>query len=192
MRWSPFTITLLLLILPTLGCASSVATKTAVRGSSAPAASAVATSTTAKAPRGSKVYGLNETAKVKNWDVTVTGVDRPGKELVWSQYGNTSTAAGTWFITIVEMTNTGSTNFGINLFDFELRAAGGVTYRVSTDGGAFLYSTYKGGQQLSSQVPPGVTVRYYIPFDVNPDATDLVLVFKQDTNPAFAVGPAKP
>jgi hypothetical protein len=140
-----------------------------------------------------KVYGLNELASVKNWDLAVNNVVRPGKELVWSQYGNTSTAAGTWFVVVVDMKNTGNTNFGVNTTDLELLAANGITYKVSTDGGAsYEYSGYKGAQRIGGQVPPGVNVTYHVVFDVAPNATDLKLVFKQDKNPTFAVGNAAP
>ncbi len=140
-----------------------------------------------------KVYGLNELASVKNWDLAVNNVVRPGKELVWSQYGNKSTAAGTWFVVVVDMKNTGNTNFGVNTTDLELLAANGITYKVSTDGGAsYEYSGYKGAQRIGGQVPPGVNVTYHVVFDVAPNATDLKLVFKQDKNPTFAVGNATP
>lgn len=127
-----------------------------------------------------------QTAKVKNWDITLTSVEQPGQALAWSQYGNTSPAAGTWLVPVVRMRNTGTQNFGVNGHDFEVQA-GGTTYAVSTDGGSFAYSTFKGGQQLGGQVPPGVEVMYYLPFDVAPNLGGAVLVFKQDTKPRFAL-----
>ena len=74
-----------------------------------------------------------------------------------------------------DMTNTGTKNFGVNDHDFQLKDSAGNTYNVSSDIGAGTYSTFKGGQQLGGQVPPGTTVRYYIAFDVTPSATGLVL-----------------
>ena len=136
--------------------------------------------------------GLNQLVSVKNWDLAVAAVERPGKELVWSQYGNKSAAAGTWFIVVVDMKNTGNTNFGVNTSDFELNAAGGVKYNVSSDLGVYGYSELKGGQPIGGQVPPGVSVRYYVVFDVAPNATGLTLKFKQDKNPFFAVGDVTP
>ena len=136
--------------------------------------------------------GQNQSVSVKNWDVTVTGVERSGNELIWSQYGNKSTAAGTWVIVAVKMKNTGTQNFGVNNSDFEMRASGGIKYSVSSDGGSYSYSTFKNGQRIGGQVPPGTEVTYYVPFDVAPTATELQFVFKQDKNPIFTVGNAAP
>jgi len=136
--------------------------------------------------------GLNQIVSVKNWDLAVAEVERPGKELRWSQYGNKSTAVGTWFIVAVDMKNTGNTNFGVNTSDFELNAAGGIKYNVSSDLGAYGYAEVKGGQRIGGQVPPGVSVRFYVVFDVAPNATGLTLKFKQDKNPVFAVGDVAP
>ncbi len=118
----------------------------------------------------------------------MTGVDRPGKELVWSQYGNKSQAAGEWLVVAVEMKNTGDRNFGVNTHDFELKTATGATYNVSSDLGAYGYSETKGGQRIGGQVPPGVTVRYHVVFDIAPDATGLAFTFKQDKRPTFDLG----
>jgi len=139
-----------------------------------------------------KVYGLNELASVKNWDLAVAAIDRPGKEFVWSDFNNKTLAAGTWFIVALDMKNTGNANFGVNTSDFEMRAVGGVTYNLSTQAGVYSYPSYKKGQDIGGQVPPGVVVRYYLIFDVAPTATDLQLVFKQDTKPIFALGNATP
>ena len=135
-----------------------------------------------------QVYALNTLVSVKNWDVAVAGVETPGKELVWSKFGNKSTAAGTWLIVAFDMKNTGNTNFGVNTFDFELRAANGVTYKVSDDVATYSYSDYKGGQSIGGQVPPGVSVTYYVVFDIAPGTTGLQFVFKQDIKPAFNLG----
>lgn len=136
--------------------------------------------------------GLNQIVSVKNWDLAVASVERPGKDLVWSQYGNKSAAAGTWFIVVVDMKNTGNTNFGVNTSDFELNADGGIKYDVSSDYGTTSYGELKGVQRIGGQVPPGVNVRYYVVFDIAPNSTGLTLKFKQDKNPVFAVGNAAP
>jgi len=131
---------------------------------STPIAAAAAKSTAAPptATAGPQAYGPNTLVSVKNWNMAVAKIDKPGKDLVWSQYGNKSTAAGTWLVVVFDMKNTGNTNFGVNTSDFELRAANGVTYKVSDDLGAgYSYSEYKGGQQIGNQVPPGVNVTYY-------------------------------
>jgi uncharacterized membrane protein len=152
---------------------------------------AAPTTAPASGPANGQAYGLNELASVKNWDLAIQKIEKPGKDLIWSQYGNKSTAAGTWFVVVVDMKNTGNQNFGVNSSDFELRS-GNVTYKVSDDFGSYSYSDSKGGQKVGGQVPPGVSVTYYIVFDVAPNATDLQFVFKQDKKPVFTVGNATP
>lgn len=134
----------------------------------------------------SQTYTQGQTASVKNWDVMLVGVERPGKDLVWSQFGNKSTAVGEWIVAQVKLKNTGKQNFGVNTFDFQLEG-GGVTYKTSSDIGALTYSTYKGGQQISGQVPPGSEATVFLPFDVTPGTTGLALVFTQDTKPRFTL-----
>jgi hypothetical protein len=140
-------------------------------------------------PKGSSgastAHRIGETVAVKNWALTVQTPERPGKELIWSQVGNKSAAAGAWLIVPVDLRNTGGQNFGVNTFDFELRDGAGAVYNVSSDVGAYGYAEYKQGAPLGGQIPPGVTVRTYVIFDTNPDATGLRLIFKQDTKPQF-------
>jgi hypothetical protein len=218
-RYLPFA-AFLLFLLPALACGSTptptaksggaaptATTRPSVAPSVAPVASTVGNASAAPSiapkpststapasapPAAATAHGLNELVSVKNWDMAVAGVERPGKDLVWSEFGNKSTAAGTWLVIDFDMKNTGNTNFGVNTPDFELQAAGGIVYKLSTDIGTYTYATYKKGQAIGGQVPPGVTVRYYLVFDIAPDATDLRLVFKQDTKPVFAVGNAAP
>jgi hypothetical protein len=177
-----------LFILPALACGSATPTSRAGGG-----AQAKPTDTPKPAPTATAVpqtYDLNQLVSVKNWDVAVGGVERPGKMLTWSQFGNVSNAAGTWVIVLCDLKNTGSQNFGVNTPDFQLLDGKGNKYNVSSDMGAIGYSQYKGGQAIGGQVPPGVSVRYYVPFDVAPDATGLRFIFNQDKKPAFDIGNA--
>ncbi len=204
-----FTAVLGLFMLPALACGSTSGTATkAPSGGAAPtsgstaaagnAAGSSAAPTTPKPtntpnppPAAAKTYGLNQLVNVKNWDLAIQKVETPGKELAWSQFGNKSAAAGTWFVVIVDMKNTGNQNFGVNTSDFELKA-GNTTYKVSDDLGTYGYGEFKGGQRIGSQVPPGVNVTYYVVFDVAPTAADLQFTFKQDKKPVFGVGNATP
>jgi hypothetical protein len=135
------------------------------------------------------IAGLNQVVSVPNWNVTAVSVEKPGKVLKTSQYGNTSTAIGTWVIVGVDLRNTGTRNFGVNDPDFQIKDGAGNTYNVSDDFGASEYGTNKGGQQIGGQVPPGATVRYYIAFDVSPTATGLALQFEQGNKPLIKLGP---
>ncbi len=201
------TVILALFALPTVACGSTTGSATkAPSGGTTPTVSSITatrsatpssaaasvtkpTNTSNPPPATAKTYGLNELASVKNWDLAIQKVEKPGKELIWSQFNNKSVAAGTWFVVVVDMKNTGNQNFGVNSSDFELKS-GNVTYKVSDDPGSYGYSEFKGGQRLSGQVPPGVSVTYHIIFDVAPNAADLQLTFKQDTKPIFGVGNA--
>jgi hypothetical protein len=145
--------------------------------------------TATPAPTPVPLPGINQVVSVKNWDLKVLSTQKPGKALVWSEFGNQSDAAGTWLVIPIELKNTGNTNFGVNTFDFELKDGKGITYKYSTDVGAsYGYSKYKGGQDVGGQVPPGVTVKYFLVFDIAPDATGLKLVFRQDKNPQINLG----
>ncbi len=44
---------------------------------------------------------------------------------------------------------------------------------------------FKSGKSISSQVPPGVEVTYYLMCDINPSATGLNITSKQDKRPIF-------
>ncbi len=136
----------------------------------------------------SAIAKLNQTVSVPNWDVTATGVEKPGTILKWSTFNNTSTAVGTWVIVTVDMKNTGTKNFGVNDHDFQIKDSAGNTYNVSSDGGASSYSEFKGGQRVGGQIPPGITVRYYIAFDVGANATGLTLQFQQGNKPLINLG----
>lgn len=133
-----------------------------------------------------QTYTQGQTASIKNWDVTLVAVEHPGKELVWSSFGNKSTAAGEWLVATVKLKNTGTQNFGVNTFDFELQG-NGTTYKVSTDAAAYGYADYKKTQQIGGQVPPGVEVTYYVIFDIAPGSSGLALLFKQDKQPRFTL-----
>ncbi|HEU5330561.1 MAG TPA: hypothetical protein VFU78_20880, partial [Thermomicrobiales bacterium] len=85
---------------------------TAVQGANTSGAAGKATGT---APAR---YVLNQPATVKHWRIAVTQAQTRGKDLVWSEFGNKDTAAGTWYIVTVTMTNTGNENFGVNTWDF--------------------------------------------------------------------------
>jgi Rieske Fe-S protein len=151
------------------------------------APSTAASSAPSAVPAATGLYGPNTLVSVKNWDMAVNRVERPGKELVWSDFNNKSVAAGEWVIVVFDLKNTGNTNFGINLTDVQLNAPGGITYKPSTDGGALTYSTFKKAQMLGGQVPPGVSVQYQIVFDVAPNTAGLTFQFNQDTKPKFTL-----
>jgi len=138
-----------------------------------------------------QVHGLNQPVTVPGWIVTVTKVERPGTDLVWSADNDTATATSTWVVVVVTMKKTVNGTDGIVSDAFTLRSGQGFTVPVPDDywvQGDF-YAAFKHTQPFGKSVPPGATVTYTIPFDVAADATDLRLVFAADANnPAvFAV-----
>jgi len=138
-------------------------------------------------PNATAVPKVGQTVSVKNWDMTVTGVDKKGSSIQTSTY-STETAVGTFLVVKVDMKNTGMMNFGVNTTDYSLKDAKGNTYSTSSK---FLFSGYgkdQGGTDIGGQVPPGVTVHYFIVFDVAPDAAGLKLQFNQDKKPVVDLG----
>ena len=116
------------------------------RGSGGGNGGTTASGSTAAAP---SQLSLGQTASVKNWDITAVATDKPGTDLVWSQFGNKEVAAGTWYVVQMKLKNTGNTNFGVNSSDFELKDGSGVTYKTSDKLAAHSYSEFKGGKSIS-------------------------------------------
>lgn len=132
--------------------------------------------------------GPGQMVQTSNWTLVVSGVEKPGKTLTWSEFGNSSAAAGTWLVVAVDLKNVGNKNFGVNTFDFQLQDGKGIKYDYTTDLGGYAYSKHKGGADVGGQVPPGVAVKVYLVFDIAPDTTGLQLVFKQDKQPRINLG----
>ncbi|MSQ28116.1 MAG: DUF4352 domain-containing protein [Dehalococcoidia bacterium] len=105
-------------------------------------------------------------------------VERPGTSLVWSKFGNAAESVGEFVIVYVKIENLARTNFAVNPWDFELKAAGNLTYKSSDC--CFLFADYKGLRRLGEQMPPGVAASAPIIFDVAPNSSELRLVFLQD------------
>ena len=142
-------------------------------------------STTATVAIGkAQAHGLNQPVTVPGWIATVTEIERPGTDLVWSADNDTATATGTWVVLTVTMKKTANGTAGIGSDAFTLRSGQGFTdpvpddYWVQSD----FYATFKHTQPFGKSVPAGATVTYTIPFDVATDATDLRLVFAADPN----------
>jgi hypothetical protein len=158
------------------------------RATATPRATPTEKATATPPPAPTPLAGVNQVVSIKNWNLKVLGTEKPGKTITWTEFGNTVDAVGTWLIIPVELKNTGNANFGVHTFDFQLKDGKGVTYDHSSELGAFAYSKFKGGQDVGGQVPPGLTVKYYLVFDIAPDANGLKLVFRQDKNPQINLG----
>ncbi len=170
----------------TIATTPSASAPTVTANLAAPAAPGVtATVDIAKAP----VNGLNQPASVPGWTVTVTKVERPGTDLVWSANNDIATATGTWVVVAVAMKKTANGTDGITPDAFTLRSGEGFAtpvpdeYWMTPD----YYPAFKHSQPFGKSIPPGATVTYSIPFDVAEDATALQFVFAQDPTPPVVV-----
>jgi len=141
-----------------------------------------------------QVHGLNQSASVPGWTLTVTKVERPGTDLVWSADNDTATATGTWVVVAVTMKKTANGTDGITPDAFTLRSGQGFATPVPDDYWMQpgFYPAFTHTQPFGKSVPPGATVTYSIPFDVAGDATDLQFVFAQEPTPpvVFTIGNA--
>lgn len=161
-----------------------------------PVSAAGATAAPTSRPAAAHPAGLTQPVTIPNWTVTVTGVERPGQDLVISaDSGNDPvTATGTWVVVALSVTRTANGTEGIGYDDVALRSGQGFTYAIPEEYWTLdnFYPAFKHGQPYGKAVPPGATVTYYLAFDVAPDATDLQFIFLPDSaNPAIiAIGGA--
>lgn len=131
-----------------------------------------------------------QTVRGTSWEVTVTGVERPGKTLVEGQPADLRTARGTWVVVAMRAKNTGDRPMLVKSNLFALHTAAGRTHGVASQTSGYTFA--KGGQPLGAYVPSKTEVTYYLVFDVPPDATGLQFAFRQDDNPIFDLGDAAP
>ena len=136
-----------------------------------------------------KTYGLNVLVNLQGWDMAIQKVDRIGNRLAWSQFSNTVPSTGTWVVIVVDMKNTGAQPQTVNATDFTLRS-GGTTFPMADATQVAGYGDARRGQRFGAPIAPGTSVSFYTIYDLPLDATNLLLTFKQDTQPVFAVGNA--
>ncbi len=135
--------------------------------------------TATEKPAATPIPSVGQAVSLKNWDVTVVTVEKPGPMLQTSSGGNKKTAIGQWIVLAVDLKNTGKENFGLNDFDFVLKDANGASIKVKNDlGFESGYNSYRGGLAYNTQIPPGSTVHAFIAFDVGPDANGMKLEFQ--------------
>lgn len=142
------------------------------------------------AESGSIQAELNQTLRLRDWEMTVTGVERPGSILLWSSLGNQSHAVGTWVIVPVTLTNHATGRLVVDRSDFVLLDSAGMTYDpASDDGAAHAYSFYRGGTTLArTAVVAGASATFYVVFDVPSTIQGLRVQFKQDRQPVINLG----
>jgi len=136
-----------------------------------------------------KTYGLNVLVNIQGWDMAIQKVDRLGNRLAYSQFSDTVPSTGTWVVIIVDMKNTAAQPQTVNATDFSLRA-GATIYPMADATQVAGYGDARRGQRFGAPVAPGTSVSFYTIYDLPPEATNLLLTFKQDSQPVFAVGNA--
>lgn len=136
-----------------------------------------------------KTYGLNVLVTLQGWDIAIQKVDRIGNRFAWSQFSNTIPATGTWMVIVVDIKNTSPQPQTVNATDFSLHS-GATTYPMAEATQVAGYGDARRGQHFGTPIAPGTSVSFYTIYDVPLDATNLLLTFKQDSQPVFAVGNA--
>jgi hypothetical protein len=127
-------------------------------------------------------YKIGQTVSLKDIDLRVVGVDHLGKRFTATKYHEVE-ALGNWVAVSIDITNTGNTttsSLSLNSNRFLLKASDGKTYAVSPNGTVY-YSKFVAGGEASgilpelTQLPPSVTARFHLLFDVTPETGELKL-----------------
>lgn len=102
-------------------------------------------------------------------------------------YGRFSTpdaAKGTWLILLLELTNTHGETDSLSIFGDEVSVRGvlngkEVSFSPTTAGSSY-FQKEVGISTWYDDVPPGITIRSVIDFDINPEAQNLTFVLEPD------------
>lgn len=116
---------------------------------------------------------IGSTVRAGNWQYRVVQVDT-AKSLRWGSSDFTvMTPKGIWVAVMLDLTNIGDRNFTLNDWDLELWD--GKTIKYDPNYESSLYSHSIGQSALGEQMPPSVTVRVTLLFDVAPGTTGMKL-----------------
>lgn len=132
------------------------------------------------APAGFAAAKLGDAIKAPNWEFKVQSAQR-AKDFNWVERGTLkATAKGEFVMVLLDVTNIGNQNFGLNAgTDFELYDGQNRKYSPETASeAAFAYTEWLKLQKrdrLCQQCPPGVVVPTGVLFDVAPGLTGLKL-----------------
>ncbi len=119
---------------------------------------------------------LGETIYVDDLSITVVETKSLGKKMSENQFANFE-ALGTWQMVVVDVTNTGRSTESLPIDRLALKDASGNTYDISSQTGA--YSVIAGNKSwLTMELPPSISERFYLLFDVTPGANGFQLIVK--------------
>jgi hypothetical protein len=117
-----------------------------------------------------------KTIYVDDLSITVVEVKSLGKKISGNQFFNFE-ALGTWQMVVVDVTNTGSSTESLPTHRFALKDASGNTYDISSETG--FYSVISGNKSwLNLELPPSLSERFYLLFDVTPGANGFQFIVK--------------
>jgi hypothetical protein len=109
-----------------------------------------------------------------NWQYQVVSADTAKTVRTGPYDFQVYTPKGIWVRVTLDLTNVGTRNFSLNSWDLELWDANGIKYDPASFA-SMMYSDSVNKGHVGDQMPPGVTVRVTLLFDVAPGAPGLKL-----------------
>lgn len=114
-----------------------------------------------------------------NWRYSVRQVDLTQDRMqCGDRYSMLDKPKGVWVVVLLDLTNVGRENFTLNAHDMELRDDKGIVYNMASFASS-LCSRGRDQASLGEQMPPTVTVRTTLLYDVAPGTTGMYLYLVQ-------------
>lgn len=115
-----------------------------------------------------------------NWRYSVRQVDVTGDAIQCgsNRFSTTDKPKGLWVSLLLDITNVGRENFTLNAHDIELRDDKGIVYHMASFASSSC-SRGRGQASLGEQMPPTVTVRTTLLYDVAPGTGGMYLYLVQ-------------
>ena len=122
---------------------------------------------------------IGDTVRSDQWEVTVLSAQRINGPLVWSEFGNATSASGQWYIVRIKLTNVSKEGRSPDAEDYELRTADGTRFSNFSDRYAVEQWALRNGlRNFGGAVAPGISKTTALAFDINPSARGLQLVYE--------------
>lgn len=189
-----------ILVLLGTGCASTLflnsfrfldGNKFAVLSSPAPSISSSAqsqpsiSSSSPQVETSAPSYNIGQTINTSNMELKVVGVNSLGKSLV-IPHDTQLEASGTWKVVTLDVTNSDTYYNSLATTEFLLKTSSGSTFPLSNIATTYYskiaYQDVSATQQIlalpKTELPPSVSARIYLLFDVAEEAENVKLVMK--------------
>lgn len=124
---------------------------------------------------------IGTTVEIENWRYSVRQVDvmQESFKCGTQRFASAIDAPkGIWVVILLDLTNIGRENFSLNAHDIELRDDKGILYNMASFA-SFGCSKDRGQAALGEQMPPTVTVRTTLLYDVAPGTNGMYLYLVQ-------------